>query len=552
MTKRIFRSIVIASLIVLLAALLLIVGVLYSHFTDAQFDQLRAETALVAQAVNNEGQAYFQGLDRNANCRITWIAADGSILFDNRSDTAQMENHAERAEVTDARNTGYGQCARYSATLTERYLYAAQRLPDGTILRLSGAQSTVLNLLAKMLSPLLPVTLAAVILSLFLANRLSKSIVQPLNDLNLSQPIGNTGYAEIRPLLRRLDAQQIQLRGQALELAQMKTEFETVTRGLNEGLVLLSGGGAILSINPAAARLLEVTPNCAGADFTAANQNSDIAALADAALHGEKGEKILPLAGKLYLVSASPVKSGSYYSGAVLFLLDVTEKQQAETLRREFTANVSHELKTPLHAISGYAELMKSGMVSSEDIPRFSEKLYGETRRLIALVEDILRLSRLDEGGEDMQKSAVDLFALAQSTAEALSPAAELAEVTLSVQGEKAVVFGVPQLLSTIIFNLTDNAVKYNRPGGSVTVSVTEDTDGIRMEVSDTGVGIPPEDRERIFERFYRVDKSRSKEVGGTGLGLSIVKHAAKISGATLSVSGVLGRGTDVCVVFPK
>lgn len=552
MTKRIFRSIVAAALTVLLAALGLILGVLYSHFTNVQFQQLRVETALAAHAVTNEGLRYFDTLDDTMDCRITWIDTDGTVLYDNRSDTGRMENHLEREEVIGALESGYGQSSRYSATLMEQYLYAAERLPDGTVLRLASSHNSVLTLLLEMLEPTLLVVLAAILLSLVLANRLARHIVQPLNSLNLSVPMANTGYEEIRPLLHRLEIQQTQLLRQSRELEQMQKEFQSVTRALSEGLVLISAGGTILSINPAAAKLLEVTPNCAGADFSVANQNPEIAALVERALRGKKAEQTLPLPGGEYLAAATPVRSGEALSGAALFLLDVTQKRQAEKLRREFTANVSHELKTPLHAISGYAELMMSGMVQSQDIPHFSEKIYSEAQRLVQLVEDILRLSRLDEGAEDMQWAEVDLLAMAQSTVRDLASAAELSGVTLKAEGTSAMVRGIPQLLSGILFNLTDNAIKYNRPGGSVTVKVTTPGDKIRLTVADTGIGIPPEDRERIFERFYRVDKSRSKEVGGTGLGLSIVKHAVQILGAEIALTSTVGKGTAITVTFPK
>ena len=552
MTKRIFRSIVAAALTVLLAALVLILGVLYSHYTSVQLQQLRVETALVSHAVTNEGLDYFDKLDGTMDCRITWIAADGTVLYDNRSDSDRMENHLEREEVIGALSTGFGQSVRYSATLMEQYLYSAERLPDGTVLRLASAQTSVLELVLELLRPALLVLLAAILLSLFLANRLAKSIVQPLNALNLSEPLSGGGYEELRPLLHRLDSQQTQLLQQSRELSRIQKEFSTVTRSLSEGLVLLSAGGTILSINPAAAKLLEVTPNCAGADFTVASQNPEITALVEQALSGRKASQTLSLSGGDYLAAVNPVMTGGTLSGAALLLLDVTQKRQAEKLRREFTANVSHELKTPLHAISGYAELLKSGMVQPQDIPLFSEKVYTEAQRLIRLVEDTLRLSRLDDGTEELQWTRVDLSALARSTLGDLSAAAELAGVTLSGGDGAVMVRGILPLLSGILFNLVDNAIKYNRPGGNVTVKVTEQTDRVLLTVSDTGIGIPPEDRERIFERFYRVDKSRSKEVGGTGLGLSIVKHAAQILGAEIDLTSTTGRGTDITVAFPK
>ena len=552
MTKRIFRAILTVALSVLAAALVMILGALYSHFANVQFSQLREETALAAHAVENEGLAYFDGLDSGTNCRITWIASDGSVLYDNRSDSGAMVNHLERAEVQSALKTGYGESSRYSDTLLTRYLYTAQRLADGTVLRLAATQSSVWNLLLGMSWFIVVVLGGAIVVSSVLADRLAREIVRPINDLNLDDPLANGEYEEIAPLLRRLEAQQRQLRAQERELLQKQKQFHTVTRSLSEGLVLVDSSGTILSINPAAARLLEVTPHCLGADFSAANRNEAVSALLDQALSGQKAEQTVTLAAGTYLAAASPVTSDGVVSGVVLLLFDVTQKRQAEQFRREFTANVSHELKTPLHAISGYAELMKSGMVPQTDMTAFAGKIYGEAQRMIRLVEDILRLSRLDEGAAGMRWEELDLYDAAQSAVRSLSAAAELGGISLGVEGGPTVISAVPQLVSGILFNLTDNAVKYNRPGGSVSLRIEDGGAEAVLTVADTGIGIPEEHRERIFERFYRVDKSHSKEVGGTGLGLSIVKHAALILGADISLDSTVGVGTTITVRFPK
>lgn len=552
MTKRIFRAILTVALSVLAAALVMILGALYSHFANVQFSQLREETALAAHAVENQGLAYFDGLDSGTNCRITWIAADGSVLYDNRSDSGAMVNHLERAEVQSALKTGYGESSRYSDTLLTRYLYTAQRLADGTVLRLAATQSSVWNLLLGMSRFIVVVLGGAIVVSSVLADRLAREIVRPINDLNLDDPLANGEYEEIAPLLRRLEAQQRQLRAQEQELLQKQKQFHTVTRSLSEGLVLVDSSGTILSINPAAARLLEVTPHCLGADFSAANRNEAVSALLDQALSGQKAEQTVTLAAGTYLAAASPVTSDGVVSGVVLLLFDVTQKRQAEQFRREFTANVSHELKTPLHAISGYAELMKSGMVPQTDMTAFAGKIYGEAQRMIRLVEDILRLSRLDEGAAGMRWEELDLYDAAQSAVRSLSAAAELGGISLGVEGGPTVISAVPQLVSGILFNLTDNAVKYNRPGGSVSLRIEDAGAEAVLTVADTGIGIPEEHRERIFERFYRVDKSHSKEVGGTGLGLSIVKHAALILGAQIALDSTLGGGTTITVRFPK
>lgn len=552
MTKRIFHSIVFAVLAVLLASVTLIMGVVYSYSTSVQFTQLRVETALAAHAVANEGLDYFTRLDGTMDCRITWIDTDGTVLYDNRSDSGTMENHLAREEVRQALETGYGQSSRYSDTLMQEYIYAAEQLPDGTVLRLSATRQTVLQLLVKTLWPVLLILCCAALLSFWLASRLSQDIVRPLNALDLDAPLHNQTYPEIRPLLQRLEAQQSQLRHQSRELARRQREFHTVTRSLPEGLVLLSSSGTILSINPTACRLLEVTPNCAGADFSVAIQNSAIGSLVETAFSDAKAEATVHLSGGVYLAAARPVKTDGVLSGVVLLLLDLTQKQKAEALRREFTANVSHELKTPLHAISGYAELLKSGLVQPADQAGFHDKIYAEAQRLIALVEDILRLSRLDEGAADMQWVPTDLYAALQQTALGLEAAAELAGVSVTVQGTSTVLPGIPQLYNAIVFNLLDNAIKYNHQGGQVTARLEDRQDHVVLTVADTGMGIPEAHRERIFERFYRVDKSHSKAVGGTGLGLSIVKHAAQILGARLTLDSVPGTGTTITVTFPK
>ena len=550
MTKRVFRSIFLASLAVLLAAVVLILGALYTYFSDVQAEQLRLQTALVAHALETEGVSYFDDLD-TSDRRITWIAADGTVLYDSRSDSGVMENHLEREEVKAALATGSGTSFRYSDTLMERYIYTAQRLSDGTVLRFSAAQNTVPHLVVGVVKPIILVIGIAVALSALLAGQLTKNIVAPLNELNLDDPLSNREYVEIQPLLRRLDSQQVQLRAQSQELRQKQKEFNTVTRSLSEGLVLLNSSGTVLSINPAATRLLEITPNCLGADFGVANRNTAISALVEKALTGEKAEENVALTGGEYLAAASPVRSDGAVFGVVLLLFDVTQKQKAEALRREFTANVSHELKTPLHAISGYAELMKDGLVPPEDTRHFAEKIYSEAQRMIDLVEDTLRLSRLDEGAVDMQWAPIDLYETAKSAMQELTAPAELKNVSIRLEGKKTVIQGIPQLVSGIVFNLMDNAVKYNRDGGLVIVRLGEEKGQAVLTVTDTGIGISPEHQERVFERFYRVDKSHSKEIGGTGLGLSIVKHAALILGAAIELDSTVGKGTIVTVRFP-
>lgn len=552
MTTRIFRCIFLVALMVLASSLIFVMWVLHSRFMQTELAQLKVEASLASQAVSNEGLPYLGSLDDTIDCRITWISPDGTVLYDNRSDTVEMENHLQREEVRQALETGYGQSTRYSGTLMARYIYVAKLLPDGSILRLSASQGSVLGLMLGMWDSIVLVIIAVLALSYWLSRRLSREVVKPLNELNLEMPLSNEGYEEIQPLLRQLESQQRQLRAQSTELKQKQKEFNTVTRSLSEGLVLLNSSGTILSINPSAAKLLEVTPNCLGADFSVANRNPAVAVLVEQALHGEKQEQTVTLSAGQYLAAASPVRSEGQVFGVVLLLFDVTQKQQAEQLRREFTANVSHELKTPLHAISGYAELMKSGLVPQSDMITFSEKIYQESQRMVQLVSDTLRLSRLDEGAADMQWDTVDLYEAAQHTIHELTAPAELAGVTIHLEGSSAYISAIPQLLGAILFNLADNAVKYNKPGGCVTIRIEDRASEALLTVSDTGIGIAPENQQRVFERFYRVDKSHSKAVGGTGLGLSIVKHGVQILGARMDLESEVGKGTTITVHFPK
>ena len=551
MTKRIFRAICLVALAVFLASVTLIMGILYDYFSQVQQDQLRIEAGLAARGVEENGVAYFDGLDTQSY-RITWIGADGTVLFDSDSDASTMENHLEREEVKQAMVSGYGHSARYSSTLMERLLYSAQRLEDGSVIRLAITQNSVLTIMLGLIQPVLLVSLVAVILALALASRVSKTVVRPLNELNLDEPLNNEGFDELSPLLRRIDSQQRQLKGQALELKQKKDEFLAVTSNMSEGLVLLNSSGTILSINNAALTILDADKSCVGQDILTVNRSLEMQKLLEEAKTGQRSETKLCLSGREYQLDASPIISGGNIGGVALLLFDITERENAEQLRREFTANVSHELKTPLHSISGCAELMKNGMVKPEDTVRFAGQIYSEAQRLINLIEDIIRLSRLDEGAEDMQRERIDLYALSGSVIDSLGNEAKENKITLELCGGPAFIWGVRQLVSGMIYNLLDNAIKYNKANGSVKLSVSNEGEFSVLNVSDTGIGIPPEHQSRVFERFYRVDKSHSKEVGGTGLGLSIVKHSAMVHNAKIDLQSTPGKGTSITVRFPK
>ena len=550
MTKRIFRSICLVALCVFLASLVLIMGVLYTYFENVQNTQLKTQAQLAAQGVSQMGLDYFADMDLK-NCRITWVGTDGTVLYDTESDADEMDNHQQREEITEAMATGWGESVRYSSTLTERMIYYAVRLDDGSVVRMSMSQSTVLNLVLGMAQPICVVFAVALVLSLVLANRLSKNIVKPLNQLNLDDPLNCDAYDELSPLLRRIDSQQKQLRLKSADLRRKQEEFETVTDSMGEGLVLLGSSDTVLSINPAAIRLFGTDKNCVGKDFLRVDRRPEVMAVLEKAHTGVQAESMVSLLGREYRLDASPVVSDSQVTGVVLLLFDVTEKERAERMRREFTANVSHELKTPLHAISGYAELMAQGIARQEDMAGFAGNIYNEAQRMIQLISDILRLSQLDEGAEGFAWEQTDLQALARQEIQSLQSAAEKANVQVKLTGDTAVMEGIPELLSAIIHNLCDNGIKYNRPGGKVSVHIAAGEE-ITLTVADTGIGIPEESQERVFERFFRVDKSRSKAVGGTGLGLSIVKHGVLIHGGKIDLRSAPGTGTTIIVTLPR
>ena len=549
MTRRIFQSICLAALAVLIGAVVVIMGALYNYFSDVQRKQLAMQTSLTAQAVTAEGVGFLEGLS-DLDARITFIGPDGSVLYESHTDSQTMENHLEREEIRQALVSGTGYAVRYSDTLAEQFIYTAQRLPDGSVLRLSMTQYSTMTLVMDMVEPILVIIVLAIVLAMWMASRLSRSIVRPLNELNLDDPMANSRYEELNPLLRRIDSQQRQLKGQQEELKRKQREFDAVTNSMDEGLVLINDRGVVLTMNPAAARIIGLSRPFVGISIHSIAQKDVLEAVVDKALAGHRAEANFSMPGGEYQVEANPVKNSGGVSGIVLLLLDVTEKRRAETQRREFTANVSHELKTPLHAISGYAELMKSGMVRSEDVTGFAGNIYTEAQRLIRLVEDILKLSRLDEGA-DGKRENLDLYDLVCQTLDEMKHYTSRNNVTVNITGESAPMVGVPGQIRMMVGNLFTNACKYNKPGGRVDVNVSKAYRSVVLTVRDTGIGIAQEHQERIFERFYRVDKSHSKAVGGTGLGLSIVKHAAMIHNAKIELESKLDEGTAIRVIFP-
>ena len=550
MTKKIFQSILLVAGCVLLASLLIIMGFLYDYFGGVEENQLRDELSLAAAAVEDGGTDYLSQLTAD-RCRLTWIAADGSVLYDTRTDAESLENHASRAEVSQALTTGTGESTRYSSTLMEKTMYYAQRLDDGTVLRISISRATVGMIAVGMIQPLLIVLIVALILSGLLARRLSRRIVDPLNSLDLEHPLDNDAYEELSPLLKRIHRQHVEIQTQLRELREKTDEFTQITGSMREGLVLLDEHGNILSINAAAQTLFGADAQCVGQDFLTIERSHEISAAIQAAAGDGHSEVRAERAGRVYQFDISRITSDGKLLGTVILAFDNTEQEFAERNRREFTANVSHELKTPLQGIIGSAELIENGMVKPDDLPRFVGHIHAEAARLVTLIDDIIRLSQLDEG-DAMPTEPVDLLAVSQEAAENLHDAAAARDVTVSVTGQPSVIPGVRRLLYEIVYNLCDNAIKYNRGGGRVDVTVAADAGGSSITVADTGIGIAPEHQSRVFERFYRVDKSHSKASGGTGLGLSIVKHAVQYHHGRIELESTPGTGTTIRVVFPN
>lgn len=544
MTKKIFRSTLFVAAVVLLCSLGLILGVLYDYFDDVQISQLRDELRIAAVGTELKGTEFLDALDAK-DYRVTWVAEDGTVLYDTNANAATMENHADREEIREAMEDGSGSSSRHSETLLERTAYEAVRLRDGSVLRISRGEQTVLILVVGMLHPVFVVAAIAIVLSALLASRMSKRIVEPLNSLDLEHPLKNDVYEEISPLLLRINQQHIQIASQMQTLKRKTDEFDQITGNMQEGLILLDSEGTILSINPTAKQLFAAENDCVGKSFLTVDRSREMRSAVNAALDSGHGTARAQRNGRDYQFDLSRIKSDGKVIGAVVLAFDVTEALNAERNRREFSANVSHELKTPLQSIIGSAELLENGLVKPEDTARFIGHIRKEAARLVNLVEDIIRLSQLDEGVQ-IPTEEVDLLAISQEVAVVLQNAAQSKNVTVVVDGESCRISGVRRLLYEIVYNLCDNAIKYNIPGGSVRVFVANKV----LTVSDTGIGIPAEHQVRVFERFYRVDKSHSKQSGGTGLGLSIVKHAVQYHNAKLELESAPGEGTTITVRF--
>lgn len=551
MTRRIFRSILAVTVAILLAGFLMILGSLYGYFEDQLVEELASATVYIARGVETGGTQYLtSGLPDDH--RVTWVAADGAVLFENWEEEAAMGSHDDRPEILTALASGHGTAQRYSDTLARKTYYDAVRLSDGSVLRTANTQDSIWLLVLWACRPVVLLLVLAFLLAFWLAGRISRQLVEPINEIDLNDPGEEAAFEELVPLLARLRSQNRQIASQMLELKLQREEFAAITENMGEGLLIIDHETRILTYNSAALRLLGAErPADEGESILALNRETGLCHCVDEALDGRSCEVMLEKGDRCCQIIANPVEQGDSRNGAVLILLDVTEKQRREQLRREFTANVSHELKTPLTAIQGTAEILESGFVKPEDVPHFIGNIRRDAQRLIELVNDIIHLSRLDEGGlSSLQWEKVDLHSIAQKALEKVETAAEQQEVTLRLEAEEVTAWTVPRILDDVLYNLCDNAVSYNRPGGRVTVTVVQGFDAPRIEVADTGIGIPESARERVFERFYRVDESHSGR--GTGLGLSIVKHGAASLGIQIGLESEVGVGSTFTLTFPR
>ena len=554
MTKRIFTAILLVTVAILLLSSAVISVVLYEDFEAQFFNELKSEAHTIAVALESglPAEEYLPALEpaRVTDLRVTWVAANGDVLYDSDADETTMENHLAREEIAEALQNGYGDSTRNSATISKKTIYYACRLTDGTVLRVSGTQDSVFGILLNVLKPTAGVLLAAVLLALVLSYRVSKRVVRPLNELDLENPQKVETYDELTPLLEKISAQNRQIRTQMEQLRRSQEEFAAVTGHMSEGLLVIDAKMRLLFCNEAAKRLLHIE-QAETQSLLTVNRSAPFREAADNALQGKHAQESLTLDGRIYQLVANPAYDGETLTGAVLLLLDVTEREDRERLRREFTANVSHELRTPLTSISGFAELIREGLAKPEDIPRFADRICSESQWLLALIEDILRLSQLDEGGSVEEKTPQKLDELACSVVQQLAPVAKEKGISITADTAPCEVMGVRRILEELIYNLCDNAVKYNRPKGSVKVTAKPIDGCPTLIVADTGIGIPEAEQERVFERFYRVDKSHSKAIGGTGLGLSIVKHAAAFHNAEITMQSEVGKGTEIKLRFP-
>lgn len=550
MTKKIFKSIMLVSVIVFILGLAFIMGILYRYFGNEIKDELRNEASYLVAGVEMQGEEYLENVSFK-DSRVTYISQDGTVLFDSEADTVSMDNHSHREEVVEAAKQGTGEAYRVSNTLSEMTIYYALRLSDETILRVSTTQYSVLALIYQLIQPVLIILVLMIILSVIFATRISKKIVQPVNELDLEHPEENQAYEEVAPLLSKIHRQNRQIKEQLDTARQQQAEFSIITENMQEGLLVIDRYTMILSGNSSVWKLFQ-TKEKTGESIYSLDRSEEFRKVVETVLEGRHGDSILKFQGGHVRLIANPVYREGETVGAVLLLVDVTEQVERETLRREFSANVSHELKTPLTSISGFAEIIQDGFVKPEDIKVFAGRIYKEAQRLIQLVEDVIKISQLDEGEVPYQWQKEDLYNISKSVLDNLREVANRRNIQLYIEGERTILRTVRPIFEEALYNLCENAIKYNKENGNVSIVLTENKNEVRITVKDTGIGIPAEDQSRVFERFYRVDKSHSKEIGGTGLGLSIVKHGVTFLGGSLELISEEGEGTEISMVFPK
>lgn len=554
MQKRIFRSIFLCAFVSLLLALFCIVGVMYRFISSELQAEVKNESDIVSSAINmledddERIYTYVSAIGRKSENRITLISSDGTVVYDNYSKTDNMENHLDRPEIAQALSNGVGTSVRASDTLGEKTYYYAVKLESGDIIRIADTTKSALGILGNLLVYIVLTAVVIFIISAFIAAVLTKEIIKPINLLDLDEPVSNNTYDELSSLLTRMDKQNKRINKQIETLSSQKAELSYITENMSEGLVIFGNGGVILSANTAAKSILGSNET---ASYTHLCRDKEYLDTVESVLDGKKCEATLEKNGRIYRLAASPVTNMSEYSG-VLFIMDITDRENAEQLRREFSANVSHELKTPLTSIMGAAEIIANGIVKPEDIKHFAEKIYSEGKRLLALIEDIIKVSRLDEGKFTNEFGDVSLYRICQSIMAELKEKAENRNVNLSGSLDDVTVCGIESVLYEMVYNLCDNAISYNKDNGKAELTLKKTENGCVVTVSDNGIGIPKEHQTRIFERFYRVDKSHSKGTGGTGLGLSIVKHAAVIHGGEISLESEVGKGTVISVTIPN
>ena len=551
MTKKIFKSSILASVIVLIIGMACVLGVLYRHFGGQIINELKKEAEYLSYGVELKGKDYLENVNEQ-DSRITYIDDAGNVLYDSMADEEAMENHKDREEFLEAEETGVGQAERISDTLSERTLYYAVRLSDNSVLRVSSTQDSVLALTVQLIPPALGILAVLIILACFFASRIASRIVEPLNSLDLEHPEENMVYEEVAPLLSKIHKQNGQIRLQIEEARRNQEEFRIITENMQEGLLVIDVYTMILSGNSSVWKMFQVWEPKIGESVYSLDRTEDFRKVIEKVLKGEHGSALLHVDNEFIHLIANPVTRDGSIVGAVLVLMNETEKVQRESLRREFSANVSHELKTPLTSISGYAEIIQGGLVRDEDIRGFAGRIYKEAQRLIQLVEDTIKISQLDEGANPYEWEDVDIYQLSKEVCGNLKDVAYKKNVHLFIEGKEVCCRAVRPILEEVLYNLCDNGIKYNRDDGTVSIHIEEEEENVRIVVKDTGIGIPREDISRVFERFYRVDKSHSREIGGTGLGLSIVKHGVTFLGGTVDMISELGKGTEITVILPK